>query len=154
MTETTTPTSVVFDHCVRVYKEMAEQSRWEKVDEDHEWFVYEGYLTKLFQSLQLSVPYYTKVMEVLKAMGCLEQIRRGGGNTPSRWRLVLPPEEESFNSFINVKRTGKGRLAKAEQELRSAHKRIGDLENRVGQMEGVVTTLWDFMQTSSVGSAT
>jgi hypothetical protein len=144
MTEQLSPddkaTSVVFDHCVRVYREMEAQSRVENV-EDAVWLVYEGYLTKLFGSLQLSTPYYTKVREMLKVMGCIEQLRRGGGNTPSRWRLVREPNEESFNSFVGMKHSSGGRLARAEQELRSAHKRITSLDNRIERLEGVVATI-------------
>lgn len=154
MTTTTDdrPTSMVFDHCVRVYAEMEEQSRVENTPSDEVWLVYEGYLTKLFASLQLSVPYYTKVMDVLKAMGCLEQIRRGGGNATSRWRLVRAPEEDSFNSFVSMKRVGKGRLAQCEQEIRSAHKRIADLTNRIERVEALASMLWDENQLRQEGS--
>jgi hypothetical protein len=136
------PTSIVYDHCVRVYDEMAAQARREAVSNGPVALVYQGYLTKLFASLQLSVPYYTKVMDVLKSMGCLEQLRRGGGNSPSRWILIRRPEEDSFNSFINMKRTGKGRLAIAEQQIRDAHRRMNDMDSAIEDLRLEVQALW------------
>lgn len=127
------PTSIIYDHCVRVYDEMHAQSREEQLDltdpdsefgNTHQALVYEGHLTKLFANLQLSTPYYTSVMNHLKAMGCVEQLRRGGGNSPSRWMLVRPPSEESFNSIENQKRLSRGKVAALEQQVRDLSRTV------------------------------
>jgi hypothetical protein len=118
------PTSTLFDHCVSVYQEMEAQAR----DERNDGLVYEGHLTKLFHQLGLSTPYYTSVMNRLKLMGCVDQLRRGGGSSPSRWRLTRVPNEESFRSFENTNVAPKGKVAALEQELRILARRVTELE--------------------------
>lgn len=122
MSEEEKPTSMVFDHCISVYDEMRAQARPED-----EGLIYEGYLTKLFGQLQMATPYYSSIMKHLKTMGCVEQIRRGGGNTPSRWLLVRPPNEESFRSFEQLKRPRTGKIAAVEQRLRDLNKKYEEL---------------------------
>jgi hypothetical protein len=139
--EETKPTSVMFDHCNRVYDEMAAQAREELIngadsseDPDNVALIYEGHLTRLFQSLGLSTPYYTSVMNHLKTMGCVEQLRRGGGNSPSRWILRHAPTEDAFNSIEGQLRASKGKFAALEQ-------RVGDLTRTVNELYGQVQSL-------------
>jgi len=120
------PTSVVFDHCVSVYNEMHQQSR----EEAGEGLIYEGHLTKLITGdLGLATPRYTAVMNHLKAMGCVEQIRRGGGGSPSRWRLISAPVEETFRSIEDMKRPTTGKFAVVEQQVRDLNRRVLALES-------------------------
>lgn len=145
------PTSIIYDHCVRVYEEMHAQSREEELDfadpgdgefvNKHQVLVYEGHLTKLFAGLQLSTPYYTSVMNHLKAMGCVEQLRRGGGNSPSRWMLVRPPAEEAFNSIENQKRLSRGKVAALEQQVRDLSRTVADLYARVDALTTLAQAL-------------
>jgi hypothetical protein len=127
------PTSAQFEHCVNVWGEMRTQSTKERLDPsdpDAEYVdVYEGHLTKLFAGLGMATPYYTTVMQALKQMGCVEQIRRGGGNSPSRWVLVNPPEEEMFRNYEALKRGGKGKYAMLEQRTNDLAKRVSVLES-------------------------
>ena len=133
MTVEDRPTSVVFDHCKSVYDEMVQQAREEPMEgelRDLTQLVYEGHLTKLVTGhLGLATPRYTAVMNHLKAMGCVEQIRRGGGSSPSRWRLIQRPDEESFRSIEAMNRPVSGKIAAVEQQVRDLNKRILSLES-------------------------
>lgn len=139
------PTSIVYDHCVNVYEEMKNQSR-----EEERGLVYEGHLTKLFNSLQLSTPYYTSVKNHLTAMGCIEQLRRGGGNAPSRWLLLAEPDEETFNDIVDQKRSKTGRVAVVEQRVRDLVVMLTEVSNRVQVLES--RTLGDHAHNPSGGS--
>src|SRR5215216_6548561 len=88
--------SKMFDHCLRVYESMLSQSEVE--DDD---IVYRGFLSVLFQQeLNLPVPYYTPVKRKLEELGCIEQQKRGGGKTPSEWRLFYPPDPNLFDQSM------------------------------------------------------
>lgn len=137
------PTSIVFSHCVSVYNEMEEQSRTEVIspsdhsdDENNHMLVYEGHLTKLFAQLSLSTPYYTTVMNHLKAMGSVEQLQRGGGNSPSRWRLLRRPDEEAFRSVEGMNRSRTGKTAALEQQVRDLTKQVNELRTMVDDLLG------------------
>ncbi|SRR6266571_4015553 len=126
------PTPAMFDHCTRVYKEMLAQA--EDIAGD---LVYTGYLTRLFQGLELSPPYYSTVRDLLVRMGCVEQLRRGGGNAQSKWRLVRKPTEEAFMAAnaMNVQKGGK--VANLEQGLQSMNNRLLKVEEILGLRGGV-----------------
>jgi len=124
------PAPALYDHCVRVYDTMLAQAAPEVVEDisDTAVPVYEGYLTKLMSGLGLSTPYYTSIRRTLMDMGCIEQIRRGGGPSPSRWALLQTPEEQVFADYEARKRGPKGRVAQVEQYARSLHKRMTEME--------------------------
>jgi len=154
------PTSVVFDHCVKVYAEMAAQSLEEVIsasehpdDPANHMLVYEGQLTKLFGALALSTPYYTSVMNHLKSMGCVEQLRRGGGNSPSRWRLLREPDEDSFRSIEGMKRSRTGKTAALEQQVRDLNKRLHAAETELSNLKAMVNRLAELNNGISVQAA-
>ena len=117
----------VFEHAVRVYREMEKHSA---PDEETGLMVYEGHLTNLFKKLLLSVPYYTLIKNQLIGMGCIEQVRRGGGNATSKWVLWKEPELDAWKDF-NPKRARRGN---ATQQMAG---QIKDLHERVVYLEGL-----------------
>lgn len=138
------PTSVVFDHCNSVYAEMHQQARYEPVEGDtgNEQLIYEGHLTKLVTGdLGLATPRYTAVMNHLKAMGCVEQIRRGGGSSPSRWLLVKPPDESSFRSIESMNRPNSGKIAVVGQQVRDLNKRLQTAELNIRNLQTQFATV-------------
>lgn len=145
------PTSVVFDHCKRVYGEMKAQARDETLssesgDEQTTLSVYEGHLTKVFAQLSLSTPYYTAVMRYLKSMGCVEQLQRGGGNSPSRWALLREPTESSFLSVEGQNRSRSGRTAALEQQTRDLTRQVITLHARVSTLAAHLDALYKTVQ--------
>lgn len=105
-------------HCNKVYSAMDEAA-----DESG---IYTGFLTTFVQSLGYSVPYYSPIKNKLVAMGCIEQIKRGGGKLPSVWKLHRPPDEVLFKLTDDGKHRGRrvSRLDILEQ-------RIADLERQL-----------------------
>lgn len=116
----------LYEHCCTVYSGMYEKS---KVD-DLGRIVYEGHLTKLFVELRLSVPYYTTVTRELKRMGCVEQIRRGGGGSESQWELIQTPTDVLWR---HVGGGAKKTAASARHHM--LEQRINDLTKRVNILE-------------------
>lgn len=122
-----------FGYSVQVYQAMMEEAQVEPLGPeygDDEGLVYDGFTTKLIRDLDLPVPYYTKVLNELKRMDCIRQLRRGGSTTTSRWLLIQEPTPELFRKMPED-RTPKG--AKESQE-----QRINDLNRRVGKIEEVL----------------
>jgi hypothetical protein len=122
----------LYEHCTNVYHDMLAESLPETPEDPDSALLYEGHLTKLVQRLELSTPYYTSVIQALKQMGCIEQLRRGGGNALSRWRLFHEPTEEAFNVVDGRKRPRTGTQAALEQQVRDLTGRVQLLELAVG----------------------
>jgi len=94
--------------------------------------IYEGFLTTLVtRQLNLSVPYYTSVTNVLKRMGCVRQLRRGGGSAPSQWLLIKEPQEKDFLATLPKKL---GRPHKTEPTSPVGDQRIADLTRRLNYL--------------------
>src|ERR1700746_4209559 len=92
----------LFEHCLSVCAAMKSQAAPTTIEGQHA-LVYEGFLTRLFSELQLATPYYTSVMQRLRKMGCVRQLSRGGGNSPSRWELIKDPEGEGLEGEDNTR---------------------------------------------------
>lgn len=127
------PMAAMYDHCVLVYKKMADESTPETIEEGGVrkatgYVVWTGYTTGLFQELGLATPYYTSAMNALRAMGCVEQLKRGGGAAKSQWRLVREPTEEAYHAIKDRKRPRQGSVAGLEQQIRDLTQRIERLE--------------------------
>jgi hypothetical protein len=146
------PTSVVFDHCKNIYDEMLLQAR----EEPDLGMVYEGHLTKVFAQHKIATPYYTTVMRHLKAMACVEQLQRGGGNAPSRWRLLREPDEDAYKSIESINRSKTSKTAVMEQQLRDINKRLlaaeSTLDNMKAAMGSILSKLHDMEQLEKVSA--
>lgn len=115
----------MFNHCITVWDAMREEAT---EMQDH--LVYEGFLTKLFEKCYLSVPYYTHVMDELQRMGCVVQLRRGGGSAKSQWELVQRP-----NPTLWEQRSGRSRRQKKVQALDdSATQMLRDMQNQINRL--------------------
>jgi len=125
----------LYEHAVRVYNAMLKGAKTEDIlNGQAEAMVYEGHLTKLFRSLHLPVPYYVSIKNQLAGMKCIEQLRRGGGTTPSKWILWGPPDLEAWKVYRPTKaRRGNATQMQAGQ--------IKDLHDRVTKLEGIVEYL-------------
>jgi hypothetical protein len=122
----------LFEHAVKVYAAMAEEAT--KDPEINNLLVYDGHLTVLFKKLLLSVPYYTAIKNQLVAMGCIEQVRRGGGGGTSRWVLWKAPELTLWKNTSPVRaRQGNKQTMQTQQ--------IKDLAQRLSNLEGIVERL-------------
>lgn len=127
-------TSVMYDHCVNVYNLMHKTATL-KEEGEVRFLVWEGFFTRLIQNdLGLAVPYYTAIRAHLIRMGCVRQLRRGGGNAKSQWEVIKAPTKEAFEN-AEASTSAKARA----RETQSAQ--IGDLARRVTALERDQATL-------------
>lgn len=125
--------AALLGHCTSVYEEMEAQSRVITA-EQVEMLVYEGKLVELVTvHVGLSVPYYTKVTQALKGMGCARQMRRGGGNSPSQWQLLHAPTVERFDKWLEAMDPTPDEIEYATaQTVRDMNTRLQRLEKAMG----------------------
>lgn len=119
----------LFDHCLTVYAAMEDRSSLEPILSlnGQEGLVYEGFLTHLVrEEAHLSLPYYTKVTGKLKAMACIEQLRRGGSTAPSKWLLLQAPTLDLFHNSAESPNK-----AYTSSKLDILEQRIMDLDERL-----------------------
>lgn len=97
---------------------------------------YEGHLTNLFADYGLSMPYYTTVKRLLEEMGCMRQLRRGGGAALSKWLLLNEPEPEAYQRASE-------KLAGAPKQGTNAglKQQVNDLNNRLTRAEKTIQAL-------------
>jgi hypothetical protein len=130
------PLPAIFEHACNVYKEMESEAELvvenDSMHPEEHKLVWEGHLTKLFARLHLSVPYYTSVTRELKRMGCIRQLRRGGGNAASQWLIMTAPTEELFRDESTV--TGH-QSTRRKTALAIMEQRVNDLAKRVLKVE-------------------
>jgi hypothetical protein len=139
----------VFEHARIVYREMQDHASRKSLDSGESVIVYEGRLTKLIcEDLRYSVPYYTSIRKALQTMGCIRQLRRGGGSTPSQWELITEPTRELFFAHeealrdVNVgKRAVASQIADLENEVGSLKQRLRDVQSRLDNRDQVFDQL-------------
>lgn len=120
-----------FTHCVRVYEAMHNE-----IDMDGNW---KGSLTKLLPTLNLPAPYYTQITRELKRMGCIVQLRRGGGGAHSVWALHQEPTKDLWHNgapgTAQAKEIAtlatKSPQKQLEQAVRMLHERLTAVEGEV-----------------------
>jgi hypothetical protein len=94
--------------------------------------VYEGFLTTLVkEQLNLSVPYYTSIRNLLLDMECVRQLRRGGGNTPSQWLMIREPTAACYwqkrpIGTLSSETTGE----KRDKIIRSLQREVSELKQQ------------------------
>jgi hypothetical protein len=147
------PIPALYDHCRRIYNAMFAEARSVKVlaeptepdgidQPEGSIMVYEGFLTALVtQQCNLSTPYYTKAVNKLKAMGCIRQLKRGGGSAPSQWELTYEPTVEAFMRATDPKQPPQSKDAMHNQQVLALSRRVGDLEKTVGALVQAFATL-------------
>ena len=140
------PMKALYDHCITVFDEMFKEAEPEPAPDLREglgapdgedvvtssgYMIWTGHTTQLFARLGMATPYYTTVMQTLKKMGCVEQVKRGGGNSMSKWRLVRRPEEQFFEAAEKLKKPIQGTQKALEQQVRDLNNRVLTLEDRM-----------------------
>jgi hypothetical protein len=130
-----------FEKCTKIYTAMKAASKHITRD-GFTGDVYQGRLTFLFSEEGISVPYYTSIMNALKEMGCVQQIRRGGGTAQSEWALFYEPTEAEFDKVEKKSSRLGSRQPKTDQlaqQNRDTAALVNDLERRVKLLEMILT---------------
>jgi hypothetical protein len=136
--EVLTAPPMMYEHCLRVYNAFDEEAKTENVNimdgEPVAMKVWTGATTKVFQKLGLATPYYSSVMQHLKRMGCVEQYRRGGGATMSKWILHLEPTPDLYENTeaIGSNKSNHTRLEQVEQQIKDLNKKINLVAKAAG----------------------
>jgi hypothetical protein len=134
MTNTDNAPAAVYEHCCTVYDAMfAKARRIEVPSEETSMIVYEGHLTRLFRDLRLSVPYYSLVTKELRRMGCIRQLRRGGGTAESQWELICSPSLELFKDATTRNRPA-NKIDALEQQVKDLREMVHKLSSQVNQL--------------------
>jgi hypothetical protein len=141
------PLPAIFEHAKNVYNEMERTAVLYTPPEGtpgEARLVWEGHLTKLITGapLHLSVPYYTSVTRELKRMGCIRQLRRGGGNAPSQWLLLTAPTEELFRSEHN--KTG-NMTARRRDRIAALEQRVADRDQIIAEIQTNYEAILDIL---------
>lgn len=142
------PQRAQYDHCILVYKAMDKDAVVK--DGDRIWY---GFTTKLFRELELPTPYYTTVLRLLRNMACIQQLRRGGGQSMSAWTLIRPPTDELYRSVLRTapKTSSHKRNIQLQQGQRDLNVRVDRLERQVVVLLDALGLLGDGEPTESVG---
>jgi hypothetical protein len=139
----------ILTHAQRLYDEMLAESK----PHDEGGHLYKGYMQETFKRTNLSSPYYSRITNLLKEMGCITQIQRGArGGKESVWHLRQRPTEELMLEVDPAAINGSNQLAELvrqnhsilNQKIRDLGRRLSSLEEEVkrqgqGSQLGVVT---------------
>jgi hypothetical protein len=140
-------------HCERVYMRMRNEAT-ETLETDVPMVVWEGFFTRLMQELGLSVPYYSTVRTALMEMGCIRQLRRGGGTSPSQWELLRPPTMALWSKMQeSVPANGTHAMApsvtaETKRDINALDQRVKDFGTRLDAVEKNMQYLVDLFNDS------
>lgn len=106
---------------------------WEHSVDEVRGRVWTGAMTSVLSDKGISNGAYTPITGGLQMMGCVEQLRRGGGSTSSQWKLLKKPTIALFESAASSKYRTKERhrFEILEGQLEAAVKRIATLEHQI-----------------------
>ena len=137
----TTTEPALFRHCVAVYEAMLADAQDESSGYDGSMMVWRGHGTKLVADLDVPGGYYAKIMDCLKQMGSIQQLRRGGGRppSPSEWLIIQRPDFEVFDT---------ARRPKTQESTIVLTQRVKDLSSRVTLLEGKLNRLERYINES------
>lgn len=132
----------IFEHATRTWDYLYEQSFVEDSG-DGPIRIWEGSLTKVItDDLGLSNPYYTKITTLLRAAGCLEMLKRGGGGSVSRWMIRTKPDTELLYRTVQHLDSRSNQRFEAE---RAQEQRLKDINTRVLELEDEIEMLRERM---------
>jgi hypothetical protein len=137
------PLPAIFGHCEKVYDLMRSQAEPVEV-EGTRIIVWQGFLTHLIgEQLNMPTPYYTSIRNNLVRMGCVKQLQRGGGNSPSQWEMVRKPTPELF-------REKAPKRSQRDLELETMRGQLSDLNARLAKLESNFGKLVEFANRSAL----
>lgn len=133
------PPPKAYVHACDVWTLMKQEAR-----QASEGWVWEGTTTGLFDRLDKGRALYTQVMTKLQEMGCVEQLRRGGGPQPSIWLVLKAPKLDDFYAAPSKVKTPKqarpGQVSANDnaQQLRDVNRRLTAVEDYLRQHDAPI----------------
>lgn len=83
---------------------------------------------------------YGQIAGALQDMGCIEQLRKGGGRSKSVWRLHHPPTVEIADMISKTRNNPRSTKQQAIE------KQINALNTRIQKLEHDLTSVVNFLQ--------
>lgn len=130
----------VFEAACNIYQALDSQAR-----NATEGKLYEGSLRVPFvDNPNVTLEYYQRTIELLKAMGCISILKVGHGRNPSLVHLIKPPTPELYREYREARTVKAGNTSKTARELKQDQfnkdilARIKTLEQVVATLEGVI----------------
>lgn len=120
--------NAIYEHSVTIYTAMKQDARRVKLDGVNA-SLWEGFATHLFSELGVPIPYYGKVLNALKEMGCIRLVKRGARTQPSKWALYKKPTRKDFDVIAGKIKT------KRRIDIEAAEQRIRDFERQLGGVD-------------------
>lgn len=103
--------------------------------------LWEGFLTQLLDDIGLGREKYGRIVRLLQDMGCIDQVKRGAGGSPSRWVLAYAPTVDAFHAAKEAPAKNKQRAVDPiEQRLKDLQTVVINLADRVKALEWYVST--------------
>lgn len=125
----------LFEHCVNCYNAMTKEAETRTNEAGETLTVWTGFFTSLIRDqLHLSTPYYTSIRQILVGMGCIRQLRRGGGTGESIWELIKMPTPELFINASPPKRAAQTRRDYIDDTFLAHGNRITRLEETIHEL--------------------
>jgi len=131
----------LYEHCCKVYKVMLSEAMALPVVDgvgdsestaniEDTVMIWEGMFTKLITvQCHLAVPEYSRVRSALLRMGCVKQLRRGGGGSPSQYELCFEPTFERFKNQLETKVPQQTKESQVDQIIQALNTRVTELED-------------------------
>lgn len=123
----------------QLYQAMTTES--EPHEDDPDKMVWEGFLTHLLDDLGIGKTKYGKLVRLLQDMGCIEQLKRGAGSSPSYWLLIGPPTEEGYKYLLKTEEEKPEQKSPIEQRVDNLQAIVMDLADEVKELTWYVSTL-------------
>lgn len=106
--------------------------------------VFFGKTTRALDDQEIPRGQYSPIFNTLKELGCLRQIKRGGGvNAISEWEVVAPPRLSAYYKFKTSSPTHTTRLGSIENEIRALQVKNKKLESDLFEMYKLVKPLYE-----------
>ena len=142
LSEAKTEEPILYKYCIMVYDAMSEQAEPPPEDMDYQFPIWRGFLTHLFNDLEIGITRYSRVIAMLQAMRSIDQIKRGTNKSPSVWSVVERPTLAGFEHVKGVEHRGtkpSSKTLEIEQRLKDQQLQINELFDEVKKLKGGVT---------------
>lgn len=127
--------NTVYNYAQAIYNHMKENARRDEETGDLYWT---GTVTTVFAEAGINNANYSRVMNALKAMDCIQVKYRGGGAAKMEFWILGPPNEVAYERAREDGALGNNKALQFHKETR-------DLNNKVAKLEASLKTMINSM---------
>ena len=129
----------VYGYAQIIYNHMKENAERDKESGDLYWT---GTVTKVFEEVGINNANYSRVMNALKAMDCIQVKYRGGGAAKMEFWVLGPPNEVAYERAREDGALGNNKALQFHKETRDINTRLEKVE---ASLKTVVTAMNSLM---------